>query len=288
MELREIGKGMYGCVYYNGFDEPEPGVELKKKVTKVTKVMSRKVYTTELKNSTDADRIDPEGKYHCLIVSSGKIPEKYIEIINTQCFISSHSNSRDFLSHYITYVYGGNPIGSLNLGVFEWRKMIRSLSNVVEGLKLFNENGLLHRDIHPENIVYDGRTSKLIDFGNSIEIKYENPHYQAEFRRFSIHHINKDDAYNLILNDKKLAIGKQLTAFYSKKMNEIYDYLTSIPIEMDSWTRYDMQSFSQLLNSLNVKREDHRLNYLIEWMLDPDWRRRASWDDVIRELSKFY
>ncbi len=62
-------------------------------------------------------------------------------------------------------------------GGFETRLFLRILLQVVKGLASIHRAGVIHKGIHPRNLVYDAQTGgvKIIDFGNATRVRRETP-----------------------------------------------------------------------------------------------------------------
>ena len=70
----------------------------------------------------------------------------------------------------INFSYLGQDMEKIrkNLEIKDILNFLVSFKNVVEGIKLLNENGIYHCDIKLQNIVLDGDKFKIIDFGLAI------------------------------------------------------------------------------------------------------------------------
>ena len=55
------------------------------------------------------------------------------------------------------------------------KEYLEKFENIFKGILLLHDNGIYHLDIKPQNIVYDGNTMRLIDFGGSILIDKTQP-----------------------------------------------------------------------------------------------------------------
>ncbi len=60
---------------------------------------------------------------------------------------------------------------------FETRSFLRILLQVVKGLAAIHRSGVIHKGIHPRNLVYHAETgsAKIIDFGQATRVRRENP-----------------------------------------------------------------------------------------------------------------
>ena len=73
---------------------------------------------------------------------------------------------KDNLFYIITEWFEGSPINTFSFSTEEW---IGIFIKVLEGIQYIHENGIIHRDIKPQNILASpAKSPKIIDFGLSI------------------------------------------------------------------------------------------------------------------------
>lgn len=122
---------------------------------------------------------------------------KYREINSLQLFKSSHLDdsgtftitsydedpitipsdivkkcNRPISGLFINYSYGGVPIKSILTNpndVLQIKNVIKSLIPIAKFVDGMNSKGYYHYDLHDSNIVYNGKKSYIIDFGNLIK-----------------------------------------------------------------------------------------------------------------------
>ena len=78
-----------------------------------------------------------------------------------------------------TFLKGKNP------DVSERPLTSKSLSQLLNTLEIFDEKGILHRDLKKENIIIDSdNNAGLIDYGEAIEFNIKNSKYNSEVNNF--------------------------------------------------------------------------------------------------------
>ena len=176
-----IGEGGYGCVF-------KPSLECKKKPNPnfnyndyVSKLMKTKNAEIELKEFLFIGKIDPTNEFHLgkpiMCEPDYKDPEFINDIKNCR-----NINKDDFLNDIkkddyslLLIKYGGPDLKSLCNdklinNYFKENKTDNfwlEVHHLIKGLKFFKDNGIVHNDIKPQNILFNLKTGKMkyIDFG---------------------------------------------------------------------------------------------------------------------------
>ena len=170
-----IGKGSYGCVH-------KPPMKCKRATRKkgtVSKLMTRPNATNEMSEFGYIDRADKKKTTYL-----GKPTICEIEEITAnrlaadRCQSSKYDSSQldkyallvmkdggQDLEQFADHVYknwANTPNNTKKIELF-WLE----ISRLFYGLTVFNDNGLMHHDLKPQNIVYNSSTNRLnyIDFG---------------------------------------------------------------------------------------------------------------------------
>jgi len=175
-----VGQGTYGCVHSPSLKcKDAPGIIYDNKVSKVLKT---KDANTELKEYEKLVKADAKKEYYLGIPDSCNIDNRSIWNLKAiqKCKIGSDIVKN--ISQYKLLIMGD---GGINLEQYTkkmetWpvsqvstehceRFLLESL-RLFKGLKIFEDNKLIHHDLKPQNIVYDERTNRLnyIDFGLMI------------------------------------------------------------------------------------------------------------------------
>ena len=58
-------------------------------------------------------------------------------------------------------------------GILSEKDSLDIFSDILKGMQYLQRFGIIHRDIKPGNILYDGKNWKIADFGFSLESKEE-------------------------------------------------------------------------------------------------------------------
>ena len=192
------------------------------------------------------------------IISKDINSEIYVEH-----YVSLPSTKEAFLNYLNTYFKNIiMPIASFDL---QNRAKLKTLSieqifngfiDLIRGLKIMNNNGIVHRDIKPPNIVFSNNTFKFIDFGLAYKVdksKFDSIQrtgyrywpidyrllYELERLRTgkqtvlsNISEINNDSITRLLKNINAFIdnIGPEYQVLKSKKSRDIVD-LTNIAIK---------------------------------------------------------
>jgi serine/threonine protein kinase len=173
-----IGQGSYGCVH-------KPQMKCKQKSRKkgsVSKLLVRGEANNEMNEFEYISSADKKHKMYLGKPTMCDIDEIYTNITAMNACNSSNSNKYDStqLSQYALLVMkdGGKDLAQFADDVYDnWKvtpanvKKIElfwlETSRLFYGLKVFQEHGLMHHDLKPQNIVYNASTNRLnyIDFG---------------------------------------------------------------------------------------------------------------------------
>jgi serine/threonine protein kinase len=164
-----IAEGTFGAV----FKPAIPCDEVRELTNKVSKVMKTENAIAEL---NEYDKLDGFEKYNIAKPQICKISQrdfdKYV-VGNDSRIIQVHGSNAEKYS-MLQYEYGGRDLTVFALymqGFFEtdqeklklfWTETIK----LWEGIREYRHRGLSHRDIKPQNIVYNSDTNilKFIDF----------------------------------------------------------------------------------------------------------------------------
>jgi serine/threonine protein kinase len=175
---REVaGEGTYGCVH-------KPSIHCKKPPAnfsydnKVSKIMTTNDAEKELAEFVIISQLDPDNEYHLETptLCSPNLDEAGVKDDIAKCKHIKLQNVEANPQKYSLLVseYGGIDLSNLckttYMTSFSFRKADTFLLNahhLLKGLKFFKENGLVHNDLKPQNILYDLNSEELkfIDFG---------------------------------------------------------------------------------------------------------------------------
>jgi serine/threonine protein kinase len=174
-----VGEGSYGCVHKPSLhcvNNPEIQYD-----DYVSKIMKTKEAKNELKEFVTIGRYDPTNEFHLEtpILCQPELDDKIIKKDISQCnyIKSSEVKARPNDYKILVMKFGGPDLK--NLCGKELKKYLSTKTKIktnqfwlevlhlIKGLKFFKDNGLVHNDIKPQNILFDMETGKLtfIDFG---------------------------------------------------------------------------------------------------------------------------
>jgi serine/threonine protein kinase len=124
-------------------------------------------------NKLKLKSIDPEQKYFIGIPYKYEILNKNSNYIKSKNSIKNKLNKSNKTKKYgLKYLYGGKSLKQLLINDYDdklYKDYLNKLQNIFEGVKKLHKNEIYHFDIKPDNIVYDGKVMRLIDFDGSIK-----------------------------------------------------------------------------------------------------------------------
>ena len=183
MSRKVIGEGTYGCVHKPSLHCSKAkgiGPDFNYK-NYVSKIMKTKDAQTELKEFVVIGSYDLINEFHLgpPVLCQPELNDKIINKDISKCkYIKSAEVKADPNNYKILLMKFGGP-DLKNFCSSEMQKYLSTKSknktdrfwlevhHLIKGLRFFKDNGIVHNDIKPQNILFDIKTSKLtfIDFG---------------------------------------------------------------------------------------------------------------------------
>lgn len=244
-----IGSGSYGCAIKPGFSCSSTNEVVDKSISKL--FSEEMAYKEEVEISKKIALLDKDNKFTLKMISNCQITPTYINAnvtdINNCKIIENKAKI-----YQIVYEYGGMDLLKLfiqshiisahpNLNIYDFFKKI---TEILKGLEILSKNGLAHRDIKMDNILYNGEKIILIDFGllSTIEDVYKGNnlvlYYEVDNKSF--HYPNEIVLFSGLLLKKELSDTQtplihsflNLVAIfiksYKNKFNQNPEYLKEI------------------------------------------------------------
>lgn len=176
-----VGEGSYGCVHKPSIHcktPPKSGFDYNKYVSKIMKTKNAE---DELDEFVVIKKIDPNDEYHLgePILCKPNLDEANVKDDIKKC---KHIKADDIEANPDNYSllvlkFGGPDLKALcNKYLVKYLEKDKELRtdrfwleahHLIKGLKFFRDNGIIHNDIKPQNILFDSTngTMKYIDFG---------------------------------------------------------------------------------------------------------------------------
>ena len=169
--MSKLAEGGFGCVYKPAFTCSNyinrPGAEISKVFKKTAELVKEQERYAKLKLQQIPNNAD------------------YFVTKPKRCLVQSQRYTQpceDFLPHGATfdvlnYLYGGQSLASILKDRAELvdANLLSALENIFVGVAKMNADMKYHLDIKPQNIVYDGKKFRLIDFGISKNLNVDAP-----------------------------------------------------------------------------------------------------------------
>ena len=251
----KVGEGTYGCVF-------KPSLKCKKNINsyknKVSKVMLNREATNELKEYESISKIEGLEKYAITQPTLCKpiIDDNFISSVG-QCKNISIKNvyKNKSIHSMLLYEDGGINITNFLINIFkkvevkQQHYFLTSLITLIDGLLFFKTKNILHRDIKPDNIVYNINNGKIkyIDFGLMIKITRA-----IELSKKSRDGFAKDHSYwppeNICRNFHKYNLSSKCNYL---KDNKNYSYNDFLKLAVNSFDLFTLSLvFYQIANFL--------------------------------------
>ena len=176
-----LGEGAYGCVHKPSIHcnrIPKPNFNYKQYVSKL---MKTNYAEDELAEFVIIGNMDPTNEYHLgkPILCKPNLDEDIVKDDIKKCKYINLDNIESNPDKYslLLLKYGGPDLRKFSKSyLVEYLKKDKELRvdkfwlevhHLIKGLKFFKDNGIIHNDIKPQNILFDIITGKMtyIDFG---------------------------------------------------------------------------------------------------------------------------
>lgn len=268
-----IGKGSYGYIFSPPLDFDYEIFNLEKDKKYVTKLTTLKDGLEELKHNDLICNIDVLNEYHLGKYYISPVKKENIDIDDFKLF---DTNDYDDIC-IIIQKYGGNDLyegikNNMIKNYDEFKKFIIEFYRILNGLKILNDNNILHHDINPKNIVYDIKTNRLnlIDF--NLTNKKENIKLQI---------LNSNYEFAIFHNSFPIETG-----FYNKNDYE----------KLKSYTEKDLLNYWNFIKQkvlYNIKIDNDLINsiklmFSYYYLLDEIKKNNKYKESIIENLKIFF
>ena len=199
---KKIGHGEYGNVYMPVLKNVNRS-EKNYAEGYVGKVMNEADAKIEYANSMKVRALDPEGRWSITVEKIGRLANSQ----NNANFARSEQNRKTKKNKFIKnaglnnpdplflfkpsttqliYKYGGKPLAGLltksgahifddtfdesEVNAEKLSEFIQACKSIVPGLNALNKK-YVHQDLHLGNILWDGKTARMIDFGEMVTVE---------------------------------------------------------------------------------------------------------------------
>jgi serine/threonine protein kinase len=226
-----IGEGTYGCVHRPSMKCKNKNKQTPSDISKLMSEENAKQELTDYKLITNVDKEDS--------VYLGKPTKCKIDNIISNRFAMSKCKHNTYdsakIDDYSLLImkYGGLDLTNFGNLVYKWSKNIDSVRSIelfwlevvrlFYGLKLFHDNGIIHHDLKPQNIVYNQEDNRVnyIDFGfMTTKKKVINAAKRSDYWLSENHHWSFPFEIVFWPKQKYLSIANDPTVIQSKA--EIY------------------------------------------------------------------
>jgi len=273
-----IGEGTYGCVHQPALKCKDRDQVNDKSI--VSKALSKLDASNELREFELISSADKKNNYHL-----GKPDSCYPDNTNSNKFALSQCNGKSFqkpqqLENYrlLLLKYGGKDLE-------QYRKIIQEMTvnnanrikveecwmdmyNIICGIKVFHDKGVIHHDLKAQNIVYNPDNSKanFIDFGlmttnSAIKRLSKESNYDL-----SIKHWSFPMELELLNKDKYTETVKNTDSYFKEILKEFqthHRYLFQCIFSGDK-TPQVKAHFKEFLSMLKTLKPYHYNNFLLK------------------------
>lgn len=255
MTAKYLSQGSYGCIIIPGYDCKST---LLKDNTISKLFVNKSDYEIEYKIQETIKQLDKDGKFTVKMVDKCEITNKDILSTVTNFYKCSLVKLKSKNIYQILYDYGGEELNDIfkTPEIFNVIKLLKSFTNIFEGLCVLDTHDIIHNDIKTNNILYDKQKQKfnLIDFGlyttkaevyesviyNSSYIKYI--YYPPEYAFYYYkHYFMPLDTINttIFIHHLKTKINANLLKrpirdVYKKAIVKVYDNLNKTKEEIQA------------------------------------------------------
>jgi len=237
-----LDKGSYGIVIKNGFNTTSNSIS--------KLFIYKQDFKQEIKNHKIISSIDYNNNFTIKLLNHSQIYFDDIDIHK-----KDYNELKEFTKNkrifQITYEYGGCGLHQFLYKNIDIHSFLSKFIHIIEGIKILQENNLIHTDIKIDNILFNDNKFVLIDFGllkykddflNHIPYLNNNNiiHFPSEFK------INSSSFEELNLNLFLNTINLQ-NSIHKKEFIKLNHYLKN-----ELFKFYKSKKFSLNLNKFDI------------------------------------
>ena len=202
---------------------------------------------------------------------------------------------KEYLYLVLDYLPGGDLRYYINRGIFFSENQIRFfISNIILSLNYIHNMNILHRDVKPENLVFDGRGYlHLTDFGIARKIKTEKPivdksgtpgYFAPEVLLKKSQNFSSD-FFSLGVICYELIFGKK--PFRGKNKKEVAEKILykNIKLKYEDIPSGFSPHVADFINRLLKRNQRERLgNKSIDEIKSHKWLKKIDWDSLENKM----
>lgn len=246
--------------------------------------------------------------YFCTIYE--KIVLNYKELKKTKRIDLKRINKKTNKFFLLNMPDGGETLDKIETE-YDLKK---NFINLLLGLKILKDNKILHNDIYEANIVYNGNKSRIIDFGDSINLNMVKnrrkilKNLDIDFRQDYPEFVFLEYIYNLentpnqidihSFFNKNINLNSQDNK-YKKEILDLLNYFNSI-IKENKLSEFENNFFEELIFHIDLYNLAENMEYLsteknvkidelsmdiIKNIKQLDFRKRYTVEDCLEKLG---
>jgi serine/threonine protein kinase len=283
MEPNVIGEGTYGCVH-------KPSLKCKSKkvdyTNKVSKLMTKKHATIEMGEYKKIQQVDKSNKFY-LGNPVSCVPENddsAKQAVN-MCARFKGNSIKDY--NLLIMNDGGNNLEQYANKMTRLPKTDENIDKIERfwieaqrillGLKVFNDNGIVHHDLKPQNIVYneDKNRTNFIDFGlmtTMDEIRNDSSNSKYRFGKLhwsfplEMEYVNKKHYLQIaqLTSTEKEKTHKKFFIERAQSNDKVKTFLHYVlPINSNIWDEMCLNSYNFIVKDINENNYNEFLERVI-------------------------
>lgn len=260
-----IGEGSYGCVHKPSLECNTDTVDYE---NKISKILYDDAATTEMKEYDIISKADKQNRFYLgkpikCKVKNNNYNTKSIRKCKDKNKLLDNLNNESL----IVMEDGGVDLENFSKEIRKWNKTVENIKimelfwievhRILLGLKNFLNNGIIHHDLKPQNLVFNVEKNRLnfIDFGLTTKIDKIIKESEKSINWLSDYHWSFPFEINFYNKDKFMKFAE-----YSKEQKDKYFQNVITKINKDGDTAFNIAFAYMVSNKTQLTTVEHYLN----------------------------